>query len=448
MKYVSSLFSSSLGNILEWYDFGLFSIYSSLFSQLFFPSKARSIALMTTLSLFAIGFLCRPLGALIFGYLGDKRGRASTLRLSLLMISLPTLFVGILPTYDQIGIFAPIGLLLIRIWQGISIGGEYSGNLIYLAETAPTRHRALFTSFTSIGSNLGILLAALVGITSSAFLSSDALHHGGWRIPYLLSGLLCLMLYRFRLKIKETPAFTQLAQSKQLARNPINTVFTNHLPALWRSVGLVCMGSTFYYFCFIFMPLYLSEQSNFSTAAISLLMTGLILIMIISTPLAGYLCDHIGRRKMLLYNAGIVALILIPGFYFIRMNVTWLTLVVLITFALLTASEQGTTSVALVENFPMPARYTGISLGFNLGNGLLGGTAPIVSAWLTAKLHQPLLPAAYIAGFAAITWLVVYFSIPETKGISLTHLNAANDPIKPSTHKTLMPDLSASSAGT
>ena len=143
---VRSIASSSLGNILEWYDFGLFAIYSPIFSKIFFPESDPGIALIETLAIFSIGFFCRPLGALLFGYLGDTQGRSKTLRLSILMISLPTLLVGLLPTYQHIGMTAPILLLLIRMWQGVSLGGEYSGNVIYLAEMVPKKHRALLTA--------------------------------------------------------------------------------------------------------------------------------------------------------------------------------------------------------------------------------------------------------------------------------------------------------------
>ena len=207
MKYLSSILSSSLGNILEWYDFGLFTIFSSLFSRIFFPKEDPHAALIATVIIFAIGFFCRPLGALIFGYCGDKSGRAKTLRLSILMIALPTFLIGCIPDYQQIGIWAPISLMIIRMWQGISIGGEYSGNLIYLAETAPTHYRATFTSFACMGANTGILLAALIGVITSHFISASSLESWAWRIPYLSSGLLCLIIYFFRLSIQETTVF-------------------------------------------------------------------------------------------------------------------------------------------------------------------------------------------------------------------------------------------------
>ena len=419
MRHISSILSCSLGNILEWYDFGLFTIFSSLFSRLFFPTQDPNAALVATFSIFAIGFFCRPLGALIFGYLGDKIGRAKTLRLSILMIALPTLLIGLLPTYDQIHMAAPILLTLIRMCQGISVGGEYSGNMIYLAETAPVRYRALFTALASTGANLGILLAALVGIITTSFMSESVLDSWGWRVPYLVSGVLCILLYIFRLRIHETVVFEYLKNKNELVSNPIQVVFKKNLPELLRTIGMVCMGSTFYYFTFIYIPIFLSHHANFSIHYISVLMTCLVLCMIVIAPAAGFACDYFGRRKMLLFNASLITCIVIPGFYFIQFEYLILTILVLFLFSLASSLEQGVTPIALVENFPPPARYTGVSLGYNLGNGFLGGTVPVIAAWLLAKTQISIAPAIYVACCAAITWLVVFIFVPETKGKSL-----------------------------
>lgn len=411
--------SSSLGNILEWYDFGLFTIFSSLFSRLFFPTEDPQTAMITTVSIFAVGFLCRPLGAILFGYLGDRVGRATTLRWSILMISLPTLFISFLPTYQQIGLFAPLLLTLIRMWQGVSIGGEYSGNLIYLAETAPEKYRATFTAFASMGANVGILLAAFVGILTSQVLLESTLQSWGWRVPYLVSGLFCLIIYAFRLRINETAVFDYLKQKNLLTKNPVKTVFKHNRKQLLRTLGLVCMGSTFYYFSFIYLPIFLTGHLQFSIQHISLLMSALIGLMIFLIPLAGFICDRLGRRKMLLFNATLITLSVVPGFYFLQLDNFMILLSVLFVFTISSSLEQGTTAVAIVENFPPPARYTGLSLGYNIGNGFLGGTVPMICEWLTAKTHILLAPAFYIALCAAITGLVVFFFVPETLGENL-----------------------------
>ncbi|HEX4044936.1 MAG TPA: MFS transporter [Gammaproteobacteria bacterium] len=416
---LSSITSSSLGNILEWYDFGLFAIFSALFGRLFFPTTDPNTALIATFSIFAVGFLCRPIGALIFGYLGDKYGRAKTLRLSILMITLPTLLIGLLPSYQQIGIFAPILLTLTRVWQGISIGGEYSGTLIYLAETAPAAHRALFTSFASTGANIGVLLAALVGVICSSLFSEAALHDWGWRVPYLISGLFCLFMYQYRLRLQETAVFDYLKNKKLLVANPIKTMLQHNIPQLLRTLGLVCVGSTFYYFCFVYLPIYLTSTLQISTYATSLLMMLLISLMIVLVPITGYLCDRWGRRPLLLFNAFFIAGIVIPGFYFLQIGSLLLISTVLVIFVIASSLEQGTTSVAVVENFPLPARYTGLSFSYNIGNGLLGGTVPMVCAWLMTLLQNPLAPAMYIALCAVITGVVVFCWVPETRGRAL-----------------------------
>lgn len=408
-----SIFSCSMGNILEWYDFGLFTIFSSLFSRIFFPADNAHVAAIETASIFAIGFMARPFGALIFGYLGDTYGRARTLRLSILSITIPTLMIGILPTYQQIGVAAPLFLMLIRIIQGISIGGEYSGNLIYLAETAPERFRATFTTFASMGSNLGILLASFVGMVSSSFFSIETLENWGWRIPYLLSGLLCLLIYQYRLNIPETNVFIYLKRHHSIISNPIKTVFTKNFPQLCRTLGMVCMGSTFYYFCFVYLPLYLSNEKGIAVRQVSAMMICLMLLMIILVPLAGLLCDYVGRKKMLLFNSALVCLIVIPGFYFIQSSQLGYLLGALMLFVIASTLEQGATPVSVIENFPAAARYTGVSLGYNLGNGLLGGTVPMVCAWLASIQSLSLWPAIYIAGWSCVTFLVVYFFIPS-----------------------------------
>lgn len=416
---VRSVVSSSIGNILEWYDFGLFAIYSPIFSKIFFPDTNPNIALIQTLAIFSIGFFCRPLGALLFGYLGDTQGRAKTLRLSILMISLPTLLVGLLPTYQHIGIFAPILLLIIRMWQGVSLGGEYSGNVIYLAEMAPTKHRALLTALAGAGSNFGILLAALIGGLASFVFSEETFVSWGWRVPYIVSGVFCLFIYATRLQMEETSAFEFIKNNHSILKNPIAFTLKNNMPYVLRTLGLVCMGSTFYFFCFVYVPLYLGNTLHlplFQTTTFISIYIGLMLILV---PLAGLLCDKIGRRRMLLFNSIFVILITIPGFYILHLGFTPIALLIFAIFTLASSLEQGTTCVAIVENYPLATRYTGVSLGYNLGNGFFGGTVPIISQWLIYKTDFNLAPAFYITFCAMITALVVFFFVKETRGVSL-----------------------------
>jgi MHS family proline/betaine transporter-like MFS transporter len=419
MKYFKSIASSCIGNLLEWYDFGLFAIFSPLFSRLFFPEKDPQVALIMTFSVLAIGFLCRPIGALIFGSMGDRKGRAKTLRLSILMISLPTLLIGFLPTYKEVGILAPILLVLIRMWQGISLGGEYSGNLIYLTESAPMDLRATITSFAGTGANLGILLASMASAASSYFFSDHSFQEYGWRLPYILSGLLSIFIYLTRLQMQETKVFETLEKEKRIPKDPIRIVLRDNIPQVLRTIGLVCMGSTFYYLCFIYMPTFLMQNLHYTLNQASTLMTFFIGTMIVLVPLAGYLCDHLSRRTILLFNALFVAIITVPGFYFLLRNYIFYVFPVLGLFTIASSLEQAATSVAVVENYPLPARYTGLSFGYNIGNAIFGGTAPLICQWLLTKTHVIVAPAIYIVCCALITALVVLFTVKDTSKMAL-----------------------------
>lgn len=398
-----SIISSSLGNILEWYDFGLFAIYSSIFSRLFFPSSNPHTALIATFSVFAIGFFCRPIGAILFGYLGDRHGRAKTLRLSVLMISIPTLLIGCLPTYQHVGIIASLMLLMIRIWQGISIGGEYSGNFIYLGEVAPLKYRSFYTSLAATGANIGILLAMLIGFIMTGMMNQTELNSWGWRIPYLISGIFCIFIYLTRLNIEETAVFEAMKKNHLIVKNPLLFVLKNHGYEVLRTLGLICMGSTFYYFSFIYLPIVLNQNLHFSMLKITHIEIYFMAIMIVLVPLAGLLNDRVGRYKMLLMNAVLICLITIPLYYLLLQSHWWIILLVLSLFMIVSSLEQGTTPAILVENFPASARYTGISLAYNMGNGFLGGSIPLICTWLTHKTNNSLSPAFYITFCAIIT---------------------------------------------
>jgi MHS family proline/betaine transporter-like MFS transporter len=253
-----------------------------------------------------------------------------------------------------------------------------------------------------------------MGAAAHYFFSEDTFKNWGWRIPYLLGGLFSLFIYYTRLQMQETQVFEHLKHNQLLVRNPMKTVFKKNLPHLLRTVGLTCMGTTFYCFAFIYLPMsFFKEQ--FSFTQVSGLMMLLLMAMTILVPIAGRICDAVGRRKMLLFNACFVTLIIIPGFYAAQMHNLPILILALILFAIASSLEQGATLVTVVENYPSVARYTGLSLGYNIGNGILGGTIPIVSEYLLAKTHLSFAPAIYVTAWAAVTVLVVLFFVRETK---------------------------------
>lgn len=416
---IRSILAVSFGNILEWYDFALFTAYADIFAQHFFPNSDPYAAMLAVFGIFAAGFICRPLGAIIFGHFGDKSGRIKTLRASILIISIPTFLIGCLPTYANIGVYAAVLLTLIRLTQGVCMGGEFTGIIIYLCETAPKRHRGLLSSFAATGANMGILLATVVVSLLAKTLPQDMVAAWGWRLPFLLGGAFGVAVYWLRLNLTETQVFNSLLEKHDVAKVPLNEVLLGAPWLILRTIGLVCMGATFYYLCFIYLSNYLNDVISMPLAKATQLLSIFILTMLVLVPLAGVACDKLGRKTMLLTIAGLIIISIVPIFNWLASGQMPLMLLALTLLTLISSMEQGTTAVTVVENFPARLRYTGISLGYNLGYALFGGTAPLIAAWLFKTTGSPLSPAYYLMFWACVTLLVVVFTVSETKACSL-----------------------------
>jgi MHS family proline/betaine transporter-like MFS transporter len=400
------LLVSSLGNILEWFDFGLFIFFAPLIGRQFFPLHDPSSATIATFGVFAAGFICRPLGGILFGHWGDQKGRAQTLRLSISLITCSTLLVGFLPTYQTAGIVASILFVFLRLLQGLSVGGEYSGIMIYLAESAPTPKRGFFTSFAAAGANLGFLLATLLVMLLKALLPESVLDQWGWRIPFILAGFMGLVILYYRLKLLETSAYLFLKQSKCQHKRPLITALRNSPKNLLQILGLTCMGSTFYTVFFGFVPNYLSQQNRISAINVLIIESVLLAFMICIIPLAGKIGDRFGRRKILLFTATSIILLTLPCFYFLDSAYFVLIMLVLMVPTILSSMEQGNTLSTIVENCPLDIRYSGVSFSYNLGNALFGATAPLVVSFL-AQSYNHFAPAYYLMGMTAVTGIVL-----------------------------------------
>lgn len=416
-----SILAASFGNVLEWYDFALFTSYSGVLAKLFFPETDPYAATIAIFGIFAAGFICRPLGAIIFGHFGDRLGRIKTLRASVLFISVPTLLIGCLPTYESIGLWAATLLTLLRLFQGICMGGEFTGIIIYLTEMASDKHRGFLSSFAGTGANIGILLATMMVGVMAAFLPAEAIQTWGWRVLFILGGLLGIAIYMLRLGLAETQVFKQIDEQQQIVSVPLKEVLQTAPWLVLRTVGLVCMGATFYYLCFVYLNNYLTEISQLNQQHAAQLQSFFILSMLLFVPLFGMMCDKIGRKPMLMIIASLTIITVVPGFYLLSTGYLPFVLIALAIFTLISSMEQGTTSVTVVENFPARLRYTGISLGYNIGYALFGGTAPLIAAWLLKNTSNALSPAFYLMFTASITLFIVIFYLRETKAVSLSH---------------------------
>lgn len=396
------IFITSLGNTLEWFDFGLFIFFAPIIGEKFFPSDNPWMATLAALSVFAAGFICRPLGGILFGHAGDTVGRATPLRYSILMITITTLFIGLLPTTQTIGILAPVLFILLRLIQGISVGGEYSGVMIYLAESAPDHRRGLVTSFGAIGANIGFLAATLVLMLLNSLFTKQVIIDWAWRLPFILIGLPGFLILYYRFKLIETPAFRYLQTTHHLERKPLLTALRYAPTSLLKILGLTCMSSTVYYVFFGFMPTYLMLYIGMDDRTAFIIQSVCLVMMLFLVPLAAMCGDRFGRKRMLMLTAILVMVLSIPCFYLIQLHSLSAVVFALTIATLLSSSDQGNSLSAVVENCPANVRYSGIAFSYNLGMAIFGGTAPLIVVLLTQKISI-MAPAYYLVIMAAIT---------------------------------------------
>ncbi len=410
------ILSISLGNTLEWLDFGLIIYMAPLIGATFFPHHTGTTATLETLTIFAAGFICRPLGGILFGHLGDTSGRAKPLRFSVLLIALSTILVGILPSYETIGWLSPVLFTFIRLAQGVSIGGEYTGVMIMLAESAPKNKRGFITSFAASGANLGFLLATLSLILLKIFLSSQSIADWGWRLPFLLAGLPGLIILYYRFKLTETPIYSRLKSAHHLTTIPFVTALTLAPKQLLVILGLTCMSSSFYYIFFGFMPTYLDVFMGVPLQS-SLLAQSLFLIgMLFLVPVAGYLGDRFSRRKMLLLTAAGIIIFSIPCFMLLGTTHPANMMVAMMIATIISSLDQGNSLAAVVENCPENVRYSGIAFSYNLGMALFGGTAPIIVSLLLGQSGM-LSPAYYLIGMAGVSLFAASYLLHHNQSL-------------------------------
>lgn len=419
------ILTTSLGNTLEWFDFGLFIFMAPIIGAKFFPQQSPGMATIEALMVFAAGFICRPLGGIFFGHYGDTRGRAKTLRISVLIITIATLLVGLLPSYETAGIYATISFIILRLAQGISIGGEYSGVMIYLAESAPTKQRGFITSFAATGANIGFLCATLTYMLLQVIFSAEIIADWAWRLPFILAGLPGSFILYTRFKLTETRVYSHLETTHHVEHKPFIAAIKYAPTQLIKIFGLTCMNATFYYVFFGYMPTYLNQYIHIPLKQALTMQSILLVAMLFIVPLAGFCGDLFSRKKMMMLTALSVCFFVIPAFHLFQLQAIWAIMLSLSIATILISFDQGNSLTAVVENCSENIRYTGIAFAYNLGNALLGGTAPLVVTVLTEK-YGVISPAYYLLFMAFMTFLVSctllshnkmmgYLSIPTKK---------------------------------
>lgn len=415
--------AAALGNAMEWFDFGVYGYLAVTLGQVFFPSSNPTAQLIATFATFTVAFLVRPIGGMVFGPLGDRYGRQKVLAATMILMALGTFSIGLIPSYAQIGLWAPALLLLARLLQGFSTGGEYGGAATFIAEYATDRNRGLMGSWLEFGTLGGYIAGAATVTALHMALSQAQMLDWGWRVPFLVAGPLGLLGLYMRMKLEETPAFRAYTeQSEQRERETagqgLMTLLRLHWPQLLKCVGLVLVFNVTDYMLLTYMPSYLSVTMGYAESKGLLL---IILVMLVMMPLnvvGGMLSDKLGRRPMIIGACAALFALAIPCLLLIGSGSDVLIFTGLMLLGLALVCFTSSMPSTLPALFYTPVRYSALSIAFNVSVSLFGGTTPLVTAWLVERTGDPLVPAYYLMGAAAIGLVTMLF-VRETAGLPL-----------------------------
>ena len=415
------LMASAVGSALEWYDFALYGTASALiFGELFFPKLDTNMGILASFATFGVGFFARPFGGLVFGHLGDKIGRKPVLVFTLLLVGGGTFLIGLLPTYDSIGIWAPILLVLLRLVQGFGAGAEYGGAVILAVEYAPPGKRGLYGAFAPIGVVLGIMLAQGVFAIFSSMPKEDFLSWG-WRVPFLLSLFVIALGVYIRSKVMETPVFRQAIEKRQVWRAPVMEAIKRHPREFFVVIGARLAENGLGYLFPVFALSYMTKNLGLPRGTILLGLVIASFVQIFAVLGFSVLSDKIGRRPVYIGAAIFCALFAFPFFVLVNTQSTPLIyLALVLAIAIGVGGMFGPQAAYFAELFGPRIRYSGFAFARELGSILAGGPAPFIAAWLLMKGDgAPWLVAIYIIVLSVITAIAVYFG-PETYRSDIT----------------------------
>ncbi len=413
--------AAALGNAMEWFDFGVYGYIAVTLGHVFFPSGNPTVQLIATLGTFAAAFVVRPLGGLVFGPLGDRYGRHKILALTMVMMALGTFAIGLIPSYERIGMAAPVLLLVARLVQGFSTGGEYGGAATFIAEYSTDQKRGIMGSWLEFGT-LGGYIAGAGTVTALQMSLSDAdMLAWGWRVPFLIAGPLGLLGLYMRLKLEETPAFqayNEQVDEREADRPSLSDMFRLHWPQLLKCMGLVLVFNVTDYMLLTYMPNYLTVTMGYAESKGLLL---IILVMLVMMPLnvvGGLFSDRLGRRPMIIGACVALMVLAVPSMLLIGSGNDGLIFLGLMTLGMALVCFTSSMPSTLPALFYTPVRYSALSIAFNVSVSLFGGTTPLVTAWLVSRTGDPLVPAYYLMGAAAIG-IVTMLTVRETAGLPL-----------------------------
>ncbi|MGY2029427.1 MFS transporter [Nocardia abscessus] len=413
-----TVIGSIVGTVVEYYDFGIYGYMATVLAALFFHSGDPTAALLGTLAAFAVAFFLRIPGGILFGHIGDRYGRKRALSWTILLMCLATLGIGILPTYFTIGIWATVLLVLLRCLQGIAAGGELGGATAFVAESAPPHKRAGLTSLVNVGINLGSLAAALTALAVNSVFTPEQIEDVAWRIPFLISLPLAFIGIWIRSRMEDTPQFEELKEAGEVAKVPVAVLFRDCRPIIVRIACLSALFTGGHYVAYVYGPIHMQTVGG-HTAQMSFASTCLALVCgAVMMNAAGHLSDRVGRRPVFLAAAVAGVVMPLPAFALMGGSATAAAVIGQVLLSIPVSLSIGPAFSAFAEMMSARVRYSGISLGMNIAQLILGGTAPFLCAWLVDLTQISLAPAGLFAVCAALV-LLGSIRMRETTGAPL-----------------------------
>ncbi len=408
-KLVRTVVTSMMGNLFEWYDFALFGYFAPVIGKLFFPGEDSMIQLLSAYGAFAAGYLARPLGGLFFGHIGDRFGRKKALVLTIMLMAVPTAAIGFLPTYHQIGISASFLLVFLRLLQGISMGGNYSGSITFTTEHSPEKNRGLIGSFAVTSCLMGLMLGSGTAALFSSFLDDAALESWGWRAPFLMGILICVVGYYMRRTVSESPAYEAAQKSGELEKNPIKTLFSKYRGALFTLILVVMLHDLSFYILFVYMPTHLTEFLHLDkSTALSINTVNMFFVMLVTIGSA-WLSDRYGRKMVMGAAALLFIVATIPLMSIINQaSNPWVIFLAQTLLAVGVGGYFGPLPALMVESYPTNIRNSAISTTTNISGPVFGGTAPLVVTYLINQTGSHMIPGFYLTAGAVLAFAALF----------------------------------------